>query len=85
MPFLTVKFSTPFQPVFKSSRSIDDTVSPFKNPFPVFHTILLTIPFEEPTRGYAIQIGVSIAAQYNGKLAVRTKDLGTWGNWNIIS
>lgn len=55
------------------------------NPFPVFHTILLTIPFAEPTRGYAIQIGVSIAGQYNGKLAVRTKDAGTWGNWNIIS
>lgn len=55
------------------------------NPFPVFHTILLTIPFNNVTTGYAVQIGVSIAGQYNGKLAVRTKDLGTWGNWNIIS
>lgn len=55
------------------------------NPFPVFHTILLTIPFVEPTSGYAIQIGVSIAAQHNGKLAVRTKDSGTWQEWNIIS
>lgn len=55
------------------------------NPFPNFHTILLTIPFVEPGGGYAVQIGVSIAGQYNGKLAVRTKDAGTWGNWNIIS
>lgn len=55
------------------------------NPFPVFHTILLTIPFNNVTIGYAVQIGVSIAGQYNGKLAVRTKDAGTWGNWNIIS
>ena len=55
------------------------------NPFPAFHTILLTIPFNNVTTGYAVQIGVSIAVQYNGKLAVRTKDAGTWGNWNIIS
>lgn len=55
------------------------------NPFPVFHTILLTIPFNNVTTGYAVQIGVSISGQYNGKLAVRTKDVGTWGNWNIIS
>ena len=55
------------------------------NPFPVFHTILLTIPFNNVTTGYAVQIGVSIAGQYNGKLAVRTKDAGTWGNWYIIS
>lgn len=55
------------------------------NPFPNFHTILLTIPFVEANGGYAVQIGVSIAGQYNGKLAVRTKDAGTWGNWNIIS
>lgn len=55
------------------------------NPFPNFHTILLTIPFVEPGGGYAVQIGVSIASQYNGKLAVRTKDMETWGNWNIIS
>lgn len=55
------------------------------NPFPNFHTILLTIPFVELGCGYAVQIGVSIASQYNGKLAVRTKDAGTWGNWNIIS
>ena len=54
------------------------------NPFPNFHTILLTIPFVELGGGYAVQIGVSIAGQYNGKLAVRTKDIGTWGNWNII-
>lgn len=55
------------------------------NPFPNFHTILLTIPFVGPGSGYAVQIGVSIASQYNGKLAVRTKDMETWGNWNIIS
>lgn len=55
------------------------------NPFPNFHTILLTIPFVELGGDYAVQIGVSIAGQYNGKLAVRTKDTRTWGNWNIIS
>lgn len=55
------------------------------NPFPNFHTILLTIPFVEVGGGYAVQIGVSIASQYNGKLAVRTKDSGTWWDWNIIS
>ena len=55
------------------------------NPFPNFHTILLTIPFIELGVGYAIQIGVSIAAQYNGKLAVRVKDSGNWQEWNIIS
>jgi len=55
------------------------------NPFPNFHTILLTIPFVELGGGYVIQIGVSIAAQYNGKLAVRVKDSGNWQEWNIIS
>ena len=55
------------------------------NPFPNFHTILLTIPFVSSDTNYAIQIGVSIAGQYNGKLAVRTKDGGTWLDWNIIS
>lgn len=55
------------------------------NPFPNFHTILLTIPFVELGVGYAVQIGVSIASQYNGKLAVRTKDLGNWQDWNVIS
>lgn len=55
------------------------------NPFPNFHTILLTIPFVELGSGYAVQIGVSIASQYNGKLAVRVKDLGNWQDWNVIS
>lgn len=55
------------------------------NPFPNFHTILLTIPFIETGGGYAVQIGVSIAEQYNGKLAVRVKDLGNWQDWNVIS
>lgn len=55
------------------------------NPFPNFHTILLTIPFVESSSGYVVQIGVSIAEQYNGKLAVRVKDLGRWQVWNIIS
>lgn len=55
------------------------------NPFPNFHTILLTIPFVNQSTGYAIQIGVSIATQYNGKLAVRVKDSGNWQEWNIIS
>lgn len=55
------------------------------NPFPNFHTILLTIPFIDSSTGYAIQIGVSIAEQYNGKLAVRVKDSGNWQDWNIIS
>ncbi len=55
------------------------------NPFPNFHTILLTIPFVELGSGYVVQIGVSIASQYNGKLAVRVKDDGNWQVWNIIS
>lgn len=55
------------------------------NPFPNFHTILLTIPFVELGGGYAVQIGVSIASQYNGKLAVRAKDSGNWQDWNVIS
>nr|DAM47126.1 MAG TPA: hypothetical protein [Caudoviricetes sp.] len=55
------------------------------NPFPYFHTILLTIPFVELGSGYAVQIGVSIASQYNGKLAVRVKDSGNWQDWNVIS
>ena len=55
------------------------------NPFPNFHTILLTIPFIELGSGYAVQIGVSIASQYNGKLAVRVKDAGIWQDWNVIS
>ena len=54
------------------------------NPFPVFHTILLTIPYANLDSGYAIQIGVSINAQYNGKLAVRTKDFGTWVGIGIL-
>ena len=55
------------------------------NPFPNFHTILLTIPFAESSSGYVVQIGVSIAAQYNGKIAVRVKDSGNWKDWNVIS
>jgi hypothetical protein len=55
------------------------------NPFPNFHTILLTIPFVELGSGYAVQIGVAIASQYNGKLAVRVKDSGNWQDWNVIS
>lgn len=55
------------------------------NPFPNFHTILLTIPFVKLGSGYAVQIGVSIASQYNGKLAVRVKDSGNWQDWNVIS
>lgn len=55
------------------------------NPFPNFHTILLTIPFVELSGGYSIQFGMSIAAQYNGKLAVRTKDSNNWGEWAILS
>lgn len=55
------------------------------NPFPNFHTILLTIPFVELSSGYAVQIGVAIASQYNGKLAVRVKDSGNWQDWNVIS
>ena len=55
------------------------------NPFPNFHTILLTIPFVNSSSGYVVQIGVSIASQYNGKLAVRVKDSGNWQVWNIIT
>lgn len=54
------------------------------NPFPNFWTILLTVSFAIDST-YAVQIAISVAAEYNGKLAVRTKDNDTWGNWNIIS
>lgn len=55
------------------------------NPFPNFWTILLTVPFNETSGGYSIQLGMSIAAQYNGKLAIRTKDANNWGEWAILS
>lgn len=54
------------------------------NPFPDFWAILLTIPFTQDDK-YGVQIGVSIAAHHNGKIGVRTKDNGTWYEWNIIS
>ena len=54
------------------------------NPFPDFLTVLLTVPFVINDK-YAVQIAISFASMYNGKLAVRTKDNNTWGNWNIIS
>lgn len=54
------------------------------NPFPDFWAILLTIPFTQDDK-YCVQIGVSIAAHHNGKIGVRTKDNGTWYEWNIIS
>lgn len=54
------------------------------NPFPDFWAILLTIPFAQDDK-YGVQIGVSIAAHHNGKIGVRTKDNGTWYEWNIIS
>lgn len=47
------------------------------NPFPNFHTILLTIPFIDSSTGYAIQIGVSIAKQYNGNLNTTIKRANT--------
>ena len=55
------------------------------NPFPNFHTIFLTIPFVELSSKYSIQLGMSIAAQYHGKLAVRTKDSDNWSEWTILS
>lgn len=55
------------------------------NPFPNFHTILFTIPYVDASWGYAVQIGVSIANQHNGKIAVRNKDYENWQEWNIIS
>ena len=54
------------------------------NPFPNFWTILLTIPFMQ-SNDYCVQIGVSIAAGDRGKIGIRTKDMGTWYEWNIIS
>lgn len=54
------------------------------NPFPNFWTILLTIPYMQ-SNDYCVQIGVSIAAGDRGKIGIRTKDMGTWYEWNIIS
>ena len=54
------------------------------NPFPNFWTILFTTPFVFNSK-YAVQVGISMAAGNNGKLAVRTKDNGNWCDWNIIS
>lgn len=55
------------------------------NPFGDFWTILLTIPFVQLDGGYAIQLGMSIAARHNAKLAKRTKDGNTWSEWSILS
>ena len=54
------------------------------NPFPNFWTILLTVPLNVNSK-FGVQVGISVSVDYNGKLAVRTKDSNTWGNWNIIS
>lgn len=54
------------------------------NPFPNFWTILLTIPYMQ-SNDYCVQMGVSIAAGDRGKIGIRTKDMGTWYEWNIIS
>lgn len=55
------------------------------NPFSDFWTILLTIPFVELNGGYSIQLGISIAARHNWKLAKRTKDGNNWTEWAILS
>lgn len=55
------------------------------NPFTDSHTILFTIPYMDASWGYAVQIGVSVANKYNGKIAIRNKDYGEWQDWNIIS
>lgn len=55
------------------------------NPFPNFHTILLTIPYINGDTGYAVQVGISMSFQYNGKIAVRTKDSHKWCDWAILS
>lgn len=54
------------------------------NPFPSFWTMLFTIPFTLNSN-YAVQVAISVGAVNNGKLAVRTRDNGTWYDWNIIS
>lgn len=54
------------------------------SPFPNFWTILLTIPYMQ-SNDYCVQMGVSIAAGDRGKIGIRTKDMGTWYEWNIIS
>lgn len=54
------------------------------NPFPSFWTMLFTTPFVLNSN-YAVQVGISVGAVNNGKLAVRTRDNGTWCDWNIIS
>ena len=54
------------------------------NPFPNFWTILFTTPLTINSM-YGVQVGISVAAANNGKLAVRTKDNSTWANWNIVS
>lgn len=54
------------------------------NPFPSFWTMLFTTPFVLNSN-YAVQVGISVGAVNNGKLAVRTRDNGTWYDWNIIS
>lgn len=63
------------------STKLDGTAN---NPFPNFWTVLFTVPLAINGK-YVVQIAISVAAEYNGKLAVRAKDNGTWGNWNIIS
>ena len=54
------------------------------SPFPEFFAVILTI-FSNIGDGYAVQIELPLTYLYNGKLAVRTKDNGTWYDWNIIS
>lgn len=66
------------------SRIDSSNMGTSNNPFPGFWTMLFTTPFTLNSN-YAVQVGISVTAGNNGKLAVRTRDNGTWGDWNIIS
>ena len=54
------------------------------SPFPEFFAVILTI-FSNIGDGYAVQIELPLTYLHNGNLAVRTKDNGTWYDWNILS
>lgn len=66
------------------SRIDSSNMGTSNNPFPSFWTMLFTTPFVLNSN-YAVQVGISVTVGNNGKLAVRTRDNGTWGDWNILS
>ncbi len=66
------------------SRIDSSNMGTSNNTFPSFWTMLFTTPFVLNSN-YAVQVGISVTVGNNGKLAVRTRDNGTWGDWNILS